>query len=174
MKARSCAHTSQSYTFSHTSSLKGRSLWGPACKDGYELYLLWSSHLEPSGVYATCWFGLHRVLVSRVTRSVLNYWWVFSYRLGGAGDGGLRGQTHLIIQSLIQFLVCVRSTLCVGVLIVRSMAAVRAIHGVLTTWRRQVGQAVIVDIQVILCGAIRLSKEEKLSAADNSRVAQSD
>ena len=134
---------------------------GAACKVRHELYLLWSGHLEPSGVYATGWFGLHGVLVSRVTRRVLNYRWVFSHRFRRARDGGLRGQTHLVIQSLVQFLVRVRSALRVRVLVIRSVATVRAIHGVFTTWRRQVGQTVIVDVQVILCSAVRLSKAEK-------------
>jgi len=118
-----------------------------------------SGHLEPGRVYATSWVGLHRLLVSRVTRGVLNYWRVFSHGLGRAGDGGLRGQAHFVVQRLVQLLVRVRSALRVRVLVVRRVAAVRAVHGVFTSWRGQVGQTVVVDVQVILRRAIRLSTE---------------
>lgn len=120
-------------------------------------YLLRSGHLEPSGVDAAGQVGLHRVLVTGVTRGVRNHGWVLSHRLGGAGDGGLRGQAHLVVQGLVQFLVCVRPALRVRVLVVRRVPAVRAVHGVLAPWRGQVGQAVVVDVQVILRGAVRLS-----------------
>lgn len=126
-----------------------------------DLYLLWRGHLEPSGVYPAGWFGLRGVLVSRVTGRVLDYGWVLSHGFRRAGDGRFCWQTHLVVQGFIQFLVCVGSALCVGVLVIGGVATVCAVHGVFATWRRQVGQTVIVNVQVIFCRAVRLSDRGK-------------
>lgn len=101
------------------------------------------------------------MLVSRVTGCVLNDGRVLSHGLRRAGDGGLRRQTHLIVQGFVQLLVRVRSALRVGVLVIRGMATVCAVHGVFATRRRQVGQAVVMNIQVIFCRAVGLSVGEK-------------
>lgn len=130
---------------------------------GMNLYLLWCGHLEPSGIYPTGCFRLHRVLVSRVTGRVLNYGRVLSHGFRGAGDGRFRWQAHLVVQGFVQFLVSVGPALCVGVLVIRGMATVCAVHGVFATRRRQVGQAVIVNIQVVFRCAVGLSVGEKRS-----------
>lgn len=119
-----------------------------------------SGHLERRGVNASGGFGLHRVLVSGVTGSVLDDRRVFPHRFGRSGDGGLRRQTHLVVQRLVQLLVRVRAALCVRVLIIRGVAAVCAVHGVFTARRRQVGETVIMDVQVVLCSAVRLRRKE--------------
>lgn len=129
-----------------------------------ERYLLWRGHLEPSRIYPTGRFWWHGVLVTRVTGRVLNDGRVLSHRFGRAGDGRLRGQTHLIVQGFVQLLVGVSSALRVRVLVVRGVATIGAVHGVFATRRRQVRQSVVVNVQVIFCRAIGLSVGEKQSS----------
>lgn len=122
-------------------------------------YLLRHWCLESSRVDAVQGVRLHCVLVPSVARGLLDDRRVLTDRLRGAGDGRLGGWTHIIIQCFVQLLVGVGSTLCVRVLIVGGVAAVGAVHGILTAWRRQVGQAVVVDVQVILSCPVSLGTE---------------
>lgn len=123
-------------------------------------YLLWRWCLEPSRVDAIQGVRLHCVRVPSVARGLLDDGWVLTDRLRGAGDGRLRGWTHIVIQCFVQLLVGVGSTLCVCVLVVGGVAAVGAVHGILTARSRQVGQAVIMDVQVIFSCTISLIKKE--------------
>lgn len=109
-------------------------------------YLLRHWCLESSRVDAVQGIWLHCVRVAGVARGLLDDRRVLADRLRGAGDGRLRGRTHIVIQCFVQLLVSVGSTLCVRVLIVGGVAAVGAVHGILTAWCRQVGQAVVVDV----------------------------
>lgn len=119
-------------------------------------YLLLRWCLEPSWVDAVQGVRLHCVLVASIARRLLDDRRILTNRLRGAGDGGLRRWTHIIIQRFVQLLVSVRSTLRVCVLIVGGVPTVGAVHGILTTWCGQVGKAVIVDIQVIFSCPISL------------------
>lgn len=123
-------------------------------------YLLWRWCLEPSRVDAVQGVGLHCLRVHGVARWLLDDRRIITDRLRGASDGGLRGWTHIIIQCFVQLLVSVGSALCIRVLVVGGVTAVGAVHGILTTRRRQVGQAVIVDVQVILTCTISLRNEQ--------------
>lgn len=122
-------------------------------------YLLLRWCLEPSRVDAVQRVRLHRVLVASVARGLLDDRRVLTDRLRGAGDGRLRRWTHIVIQCFVQLLVGVGSTLCVRVLVVGGVAAVGAVHGILTAWCRQVGQTVVMDVQVILSCPVSLCEE---------------
>lgn len=98
-------------------------------------YLLRDWCLESSRVDPVQGVRLHRVLVAGVARGLLDDGWVLTNRLRRAGDGRLRGWTHIVIQCFIQLLVGVGSTFCIRVLIVRGVATVSAVHGILTAWR---------------------------------------
>ena len=119
-------------------------------------YLLRSCHLEACRVDAVQRVGGARVLVACVPQGLLDDGGVLADRLRGAGDGGLGGQAHVVVQRLVQLLVGVGPALRVRVLVVGGVAAVRAVHGVLATWSGQVGQTVVMEIQVIVWGAVRL------------------
>lgn len=67
----------------------------------------------------------------------------FSYGFRGAGNGGFWGSPNLIVERLVQLLVCVGSAFGIRVLVVGGVPAVGAVHGVLATWSRQVGEPVI-------------------------------
>lgn len=100
------------------------------------------------------------MLVARVPSCVLDDWRVLSDRFGRACDGRLAGQAHLIVHGLIQLLVGVGPALRIGVLVVRSVAAVGAVHAVLAARCREVGEAVVVDVKVIVRSAICLDVEK--------------
>ena len=102
-------------------------------------YLLRRWCLESSRVDAVQGVRLHCVLVASVAGGLLDDGRILTDRLRWAGDGKLRGWTHIVIQCFIQLLVGVGSTLCVRVLVVGGVAAVSAVHGILTAWRRKVG-----------------------------------
>lgn len=109
-------------------------------------YLLRHWCLESSWVDAVQGVRLHRVLVASIARGLLDDGRVFTNRLGGAGDGRLRRWIHVIIQCFVELLVGVRSTFRVRVFVVRGVAAVSAVHGILTARSRQIGQAVVMDV----------------------------
>lgn len=100
----------------------------------HKRYLLLRWCLETSRVDAVQRVRLQCVLVASVARGLLNDRWILTDRLRGAGDGRLSGRTDIIIQCFVQLLVGVGSTLCVGVLVVGGVAAVSAVHGILTAW----------------------------------------
>jgi len=122
-------------------------------------YLLRNGCLESSRVDAVQGVRLHCVRVASVASGLLDDRRVLTNRLGGAGDGRLRGWTHVVIQRFVQLLVGVGAALRVRVLVVGGVAAVGAIHGILTAWCRQVRQPVVVDVQVILGCPISLGNE---------------
>lgn len=124
-------------------------------------YLLWRWCLEPSGVDAVQGVRLYWVLVASIAGGLLDDRWVLADGFGGAGDGGLYRWTHVVIEGFVQLLVGVGSALCVRVLVVRGVAAVGAVHGIFTTRRRQVREAVIVDVQVVIAHTISLTEEQK-------------
>lgn len=119
-------------------------------------YLLRRWCLETSRVDAVQGVRLHCVRVADIARGLLDDRRVLTDRLRGPRDGRLRGWTHVIVQRFIQLLVGVGSSLCVRVLVIGGVAAVGAVHGILTAWRRQVGKAVVVDVQVIVANSISL------------------
>lgn len=102
------------------------------------------------------------MLEAGVARRLLDDGRVLAHGLGGAGDGGLGGQAHLVVERFVQLLVGVGAALRVRVLVVGRVAAVCAVHGVLAARRRQVGQAVVVDVQVILGGAVGLAGSKEI------------
>lgn len=129
-------------------------------------YLLRHWCLESSRVDPVQGVWLHRVLEAGVARGLLDDRRVLANRLRGAGDGRLRGWTHIVIQCFVQLLVGVGSTFCIRVFIVGGVTAVGAVHGILTTWRRQVGQTVIVDVKVILSCPISLVDKRKVKVRE--------
>ncbi|TNN86682.1 hypothetical protein EYF80_003150 [Liparis tanakae] len=122
-------------------------------------YLLRNGRLESSRVDAVQGVRLHRVRVASVAGRLLDDRRVLTNRLRGAGDGGLRGRPHVVVQRFVQLLVGVGAALRVRVLVVGGVAAVGAVHGILTARRRQVRQPVVVDVQVILGCPISLGNE---------------
>ena len=118
-------------------------------------YLLRNRSLESCRVDAVQGGRLHGVEAC-VAGGLLDHRGVVADRFGGAGDGRLGGWTHVVVQRLVQLLVGVGPALCVRVLVVRGVAAVGAVHGVLAAWCRQVRQAVVMDIQVILSCPVSL------------------
>lgn len=117
-------------------------------------YLLRPWCLEPSRVDAVQGVRLH--CVASVAGGLLDDRRVLANGLGGAGDGRLRGWTHIVIQCLVQLLVGVGSALRVRVFVVGGVAAVGAVHRILTARCRQVGQTVVVDVQVVLSCPVSL------------------
>lgn len=119
-------------------------------------YLLRHWRLETSRVDAVQGVRLHCVWVAGIARGLLDDRRVLADRFGGPGDGGLRGRTHVVVQRFVQLLVGVGSSLCVRVLIVRGVATVGAVHGILTAWGRQVGEAVVMEVEVIIANSVSL------------------
>lgn len=109
-------------------------------------YLLRHWGFEPSRIDAVQRVRLRRVRVGHVAGGLLDDWRLLTYGLRRACDGRLGGQTHVVVQRLIQLLVGVGPALRVRILVVGGVPAVGAVHGILTARCRQVGEAVVMEV----------------------------
>lgn len=99
------------------------------------------------------------MLEARVHCWVLDDRRVLSNRLRRACNGRLAGQAHFVVHGLVQLLVGVGPAFCIRVFVVGGVAAVGAVHAVLAPWRREVGEAVVVDVKVVVRSAVCLQAE---------------